>query len=222
MKDSLPLVPGPTGSLYIHSGGVLMRLAADLSSASKITSMREELWLTERDEGTPQFPTCQTVFGVCAGSVYRSLVCTNDTEFVLIRRLRISSDLFQSRSGIRAAAPTLWPDIAECRAYRTASHTALLPSYYHEADRDRWDGNVLWLFEDWLWEDCAERKPEDLRVSKHGTWMSFDNWLSSSEVYRAMMLHSAEGYSADYVAKCRSSLRASYEEDCKPGVPWRK
>ncbi|CAE7215255.1 Ckb, partial [Symbiodinium sp. KB8] len=52
MKDSFPLLPGPGGAIYVHSGGALLLLAADLTSARKITSMREELWLTEDDEGS--------------------------------------------------------------------------------------------------------------------------------------------------------------------------
>ena len=177
MKDSCPLVPGPTGTVYIHSGGVLLRLADDLASASKITSMREELWLTDDDEGTPIFPTCQSVFGVCEGNVYRSLVRTDDSEQVLIRRLQISSELMQTRSCIRASAPRLWPNLTERREYVHPQDPGVAPTYYHEAQRDKWDGNTVWLADDWLWEDCPQSKPQDLRVSESGSWITFARWL---------------------------------------------
>jgi len=39
LMDSKPLVPGPTGKIYIHSGGALMMLTSDLSEAKTISSM---------------------------------------------------------------------------------------------------------------------------------------------------------------------------------------
>ena len=40
LMDSRPLIPGPKGKVYIHSGGALMLLAEDFSSARTISSMR--------------------------------------------------------------------------------------------------------------------------------------------------------------------------------------
>ncbi|CAE7642516.1 unnamed protein product [Symbiodinium necroappetens] len=211
MKDSFPLLPGPGGAIYVHSGGALLLLAADLTSARKITSMREELWLTEDDEGTPIFPTCQNVFGVHSGSVYRSLVRTNDTEEVLIRRLQISAELRRPRSDIRATAPKLWPSITEQRIYHAelAFGPQIAPTYYHDSHRDKWDGNVMWLSDDWLWEDCPHKKPQDLRVSVFGMWTTFASWRATSSQYSC-------GESND------SQLRISYEDACKPVLPWKK
>merc|ERR1712060_874791 len=110
------------GALFVYSGDVLMSLAADLSSAFKVSSMREELWLTEEDEGTPEFPVTCNVIGVHKGKVYRSLVRTDYREEVLIRRLAVSNELRQARSKIRIAAPSLWPNLTEKRTYDEAEH----------------------------------------------------------------------------------------------------
>ena len=211
MKDSFPLVPGPGGAIYIHSGGALFLLAADLTSASKITSMREELWLTEDDEGTPIFPTCQNVFGVHSGSVYRSLVRTNDTEEVLIRRLQVSAELRRPRSGIRATAPKLWPNITEQRVYPAELDPGpqIAPTYYHDSHRDKWDGNIMWLSDDWLWEDCPLEKPQDLRVSVFGAWTTFARWRATSSQHVHGELNDIQ-------------LRISYVHECKPVLPWNK
>ena len=139
--------------------------------------------MTDDDEGTPYFPTCQSVFGMCAGSVYRSLVRTDDTEDVLIRRLHISSDLRQPRSRIRATARKLWPDITEQGTYAEEldpGYAAIAPASYQEVRRDMWDGNSLWLADDWLWEHCPEKMPDDLRVSRTGAWTTFGEWLRKS------------------------------------------
>ena len=40
LMDSRPLIPGPKGKVYIHSGGALLLLAEDFSSARTISSMR--------------------------------------------------------------------------------------------------------------------------------------------------------------------------------------
>ena len=63
VNDSRPLLPGPdVDVIYVHSGGVLMELGHE--AAKKVTSLREELWMTEKDEGTPEFPLAYGVLGV--------------------------------------------------------------------------------------------------------------------------------------------------------------
>ena len=72
---SRPLVAGPSGAVFVHSGGVLMRLSGDLSSAIKVTSMREELWMLDDDDGPEEypFPEPHNVLGVYKDMMYRSL-----------------------------------------------------------------------------------------------------------------------------------------------------
>jgi len=157
-KDSCPLVPGPEGAIFVYSGGSLMVLASDLSSARKVTSMREELWMTEDDEGTPQFPVVCNVFGVHQGKVYRRLCRTDFREAVLIRRLAVSDQLRAGRSHLRLAAPRIWPNLTEARVYDIdekgpdyfGACGAARPRFCHEEDRDKWDGNSRWLQDEWL------------------------------------------------------------------------
>ena len=47
---------------HLCAGCVRMSLSAD--SVKKVTSMREELWMTDNDEGTPQYPCIGDVIGV--------------------------------------------------------------------------------------------------------------------------------------------------------------
>ena len=112
---SRPLIAGPHGAVFVHSGGVLMRLSDCLSAACKVSSMREELWMVEDDEGTPHFPDSCRVFGVHDNKVYRSLLRTDFRGELLVRRLQISADLRKGRSEIRTAAPALWPGITETK-----------------------------------------------------------------------------------------------------------
>jgi len=112
------------------------------------------------------------VFGVHDGKVYRSLGRTDYSEEVVIRRLQVSDRLRKSRSDIRTVAPSLWPNLTErqCRdadeygADAFGASTTLLPTHYHEEDRDRWDGSRRWLREKWLWQDCPN-KPEGVQVN---------------------------------------------------------
>lgn len=134
----------------MYSGGVLMQLASDLASATKVTSMREELWLTDRDDpgipgDTPEYPVVGGVFGVHGSKVYRSLVhCTSDHN-VRIRRLEASAMLRQPRSQIRKVAPQLWPKAEQMQKDER-------PLHYEEKDRDIYDGNIRWIWDEWLWE----------------------------------------------------------------------
>ena len=52
-----------------------MRLSGDLSSAIKVTSMREELWMLDDDDGPDEYPypELHNVFGVHKDTIYRSL-----------------------------------------------------------------------------------------------------------------------------------------------------
>lgn len=157
-KESCPLVPGPSGTVFVHSGGALVSLASDLSSGSTVASMRQELWLTDLDEGTPEFPKSLNVIGVHNGKIYKSLHRTDYTEEVLIRRLQVSAELRQRRSQIRAQAPLLWPDLDENRYERGINpDSAVPPSFHHEEDMDKWDGDCRWLKDEWLWQGPAER-----------------------------------------------------------------
>ena len=99
----------------MHSGGVLMRLSGDLSSAIKVTSMREELWMLDDDDGPDEYPypELHNVFGVHKDTIYRSLRQTDYRGWLIVRRLQLSSDLRQGRSRIRNTAPALWPSINE-------------------------------------------------------------------------------------------------------------
>eukprot|EP00928_Gymnodinium_smaydae_P041421 TRINITY_DN28032_c0_g1_i1.p1 TRINITY_DN28032_c0_g1~~TRINITY_DN28032_c0_g1_i1.p1 ORF type:complete len:508 (-),score=70.23 TRINITY_DN28032_c0_g1_i1:115-1638(-) len=108
--EARPLVPGEGGIVHVCSGDVLMSLAPDLSSATKVISMQEELWMTERDEGTPEFPQAGGVFGVHKSKVYRTLQRTNFTADIVVRRLEANSCLLGTRLEIRRVAPSLWPD----------------------------------------------------------------------------------------------------------------
>jgi len=156
--DSCPLLPGPQGTIFVYSGGVLMSLASDLSSAHKVTSMREELWMMEDDEGTPTFPAVGNAFGVHQGKVYRRLCRTDYTEEVLIRRLEISDQLRQGRSSLRRTATRIWPNITENGRWDIGEKgpdyygvdTPARPRLCHEEDRDKWDGNSRWLHDEWL------------------------------------------------------------------------
>ena len=154
---SLPLLPGSSGGIFVYSGGVLMEMGSDLASATKVTSVREELWLTDRDEGTPEYPVVGGVFGVHGNKVYRSLVhCTSDHN-VHIRRLEASAMLRQPRSQIRKVAPQLWPKIDE---QDWPTHKDQRPLHYEEKDRDIYDGNTHWIWDEWLWEDIASSTGE--------------------------------------------------------------
>ena len=112
---SRPLIAGPSGAVFVHSGGVLMRLSGDLSSAIKVTSMREELWMLDDDDGPDEYPypELHNVFGVHKDTIYRSLRQTDYRGWLIVRRLQLSSDLRQGRSRIRNTAPALWPSINE-------------------------------------------------------------------------------------------------------------
>ena len=130
---SRPLIPSPHGAVFVHTGGVLMRLSEDLSSATKVSSMRQELWLLDNDEGTPEYPTSCNVFGVHDEKVYKALVRTDYRGERLVRRLQISADLRQSRSQIRKAAQ-LWPSINEERLLAQREYgRSLVPEHHHEA-----------------------------------------------------------------------------------------
>ncbi|CAE7395589.1 Rad54b [Symbiodinium natans] len=179
---SRPLIAGPSGAVFVHSGGVLMRLAANLSSAIKATSMREELWMLDDDEGTPEYPCPYNVVGVHNDKMYRPLRQTDYREGLLVRRLQLSPDLRQGRSRIRDTAPALWPSINENRVRDAAfvdnpdlylCARALRPARYYEEDRDRWDGNPRWLGDGWLWQNTEI--PEDVRI-RRGRLIDFAEW----------------------------------------------
>jgi len=150
---SCPLVPGPANTPYIHSGGVLMRLSPSLDVVHKDASVREELWLTDDDEGTPEFPDVAPIVGVHQDKMYRLVTRTDYREEVLLRRLTATGALRQSRSQIRRVAPELWPHIrADTRKSeeweeRRSESPAVLADWYHEHDRDEWDGNGRSLIE---------------------------------------------------------------------------
>ena len=179
---SRPLIAGPSGAVFVHSGGVLMRLAANLSSAIKATSMREELWMLDDDEGTPEYPYPYTVCGVHNDKMYRALRQTDYRGGLLVRRLQLSPDLRQGRSRIRDTAPALWPSINENRvrdaafvdAQNCMCQRALRPVRYYEEDRDKWDGNPRWLGDGWLWRKTEI--PEDVRVTSLGRLTAFAQW----------------------------------------------
>lgn len=174
-KDSSPLIMGPAGSIFVYSGGVLMKISDDLSSAKKVMSVREELWLTERDEGTPQFPEVCSVIGVHDGYLYRVLIRTDWREEVILRRLKCEDSLRQPRSVLRERAPMMWPAITDGRILVDdtfgygLSHPNVKPHYYDEKSRDTWDGNCRWLGEPWLWDECG-RPPnaKDLHMDGNG------------------------------------------------------
>lgn len=178
LMDSRPLIPGPKGKVYVHTGGALMLLAEDLSSARTISSMREELWLVDNDEGTPEYPISFHVFGVgLDGKVYRSLRRTDYTGLVLLRRLQISNDLRQARSKIRDLAPSLWPKINDDRVGEQWARrrnevdpekALIFPDHYTETDRDKWDGKKTWLTDPWIWQDIeTSSRPAKLRMHGH-------------------------------------------------------
>eukprot|EP00435_Cladocopium_sp_Y103_P071427 s819_g37.t1 len=130
-KDSSPLIMGPSGSIFVYSGGVLMKISDDLSSAKKVMSVREELWLTEGDEGTPQFPEVCSVIGVHDGYLYRVLIRTDYREEVILRRLKCEDSLRRPRSLLRENAPVIWPGITDGRILvdprRDAGDTGVYP-----------------------------------------------------------------------------------------------
>ncbi|CAE7900039.1 Rad54b [Symbiodinium microadriaticum] len=180
---SRPLVAGPSGAVFVHSGGVLMRLSGDLSSAIKVTSMREELWMLDDDDGPEEypFPEPHNVLGVYKDMMYRSLRQIDYRGWLILRRLQVSPDLRQGRSRIRNAAPALWPSITENRIADAAfapqnmySEQALRPVRYYEEDRDKWDGNPQWLGDGWLWQKTEI--PEDVRVTPLGRLIDFARW----------------------------------------------
>ncbi|CAE7552819.1 dnaK [Symbiodinium sp. CCMP2592] len=179
---SRPLIAGPSGAVFVHSGGALMRLAANLSSAIKATSMREELWMLDDDEGTPEYPYPYNVCGVHNDKMYRALRQTDYRGGLLVRRLQLSPDLRQGRSRIRDTAPALWPSITENRVMDAAfvdaqnhmCQRALRPVRYYEEDRDKWDGNPRWLGDGWLWRKTEI--PEDVRVTSLGRLTDFAQW----------------------------------------------
>ncbi|CAJ1338693.1 unnamed protein product [Effrenium voratum] len=113
VRDSHPLITGPNGAVFVYSGGVLISLSAD--SVKKVTSMREELWMTDNDEGTPQYPCIGDVIGVHDNYVYRCLVRTDYREEVILRRLRCEDFLRRPRSELRARAPSIWPSLMQNR-----------------------------------------------------------------------------------------------------------
>ncbi|CAE7019477.1 Rad54b [Symbiodinium sp. CCMP2456] len=181
---SRPLIAGPSGTVFVHSGGVLMRLSDNLSSARKVTSMREELWMLDTDEGTPFFPDAYDVAGVHDDKVYRALRQNDFRGRLLVRRLQVTPDLRQDRGRIRETAPALWPSINENRvndaafvddAERYICQRALRPVRYYEEDRERWDGNPRWLSDGWLW--CNTEIPKDVRVNSDGRLVDFTSWV---------------------------------------------
>ena len=71
VNESRPLLPGPHQRIFVHSGGVLMELLD--KGARKVTAMREELWLMEKDEGTPEYPLAYGALGVHDNKASESL-----------------------------------------------------------------------------------------------------------------------------------------------------
>ncbi|CAK9032068.1 Uncharacterized protein SCF082_LOCUS19908 [Durusdinium trenchii] len=170
-KDSSPLIVGGAGRIFVYSGGVLMKLAEDLSVAEKVTSVREELWMIDGDEGTPQFPDVCAVVGIHDGYLYRILCRTDYREEVILRRLKCQDTLRQGRSAVRRRAPMIWPMLTQDKVLVAAHEVNVRPTYYNEESRDVWDGNNRWLRETWLWDaDPRGRPPEakELRMDSMG------------------------------------------------------
>ncbi|CAE7252971.1 unnamed protein product, partial [Symbiodinium microadriaticum] len=222
---SRPLIAGPSGAVFVHSGGVLMRLAANLSSAIKATSMREELWLLESDEGTPQYPYPYNVCGVHRDRMYRALRQTDYRGGLLVRRLQLSPDLRQGRSRIRDTAPALWPPLNENRVTdaafvdeeRRMCQRALRPVRYYEEDRDKWDGNPRWLGDGWLWRKAEI--PEDVRVTSRGRLVDFAQWRQRKQWEEAEELGfgGKGGYQEDPAEDPAKELRYKnlFESECR-------
>lgn len=167
VDDSHPLITGQDGAVFVYSGGVLMKLSCDLTTATKVASMRQELWLTESDEGTPEFPDIHGVYGVYADKIYRGLTQNFGEGGWLIRRLQISTICFAPRQAIRRTAPKLWPNLTEHKVFDIndpdpdapkpicgGKKKSVRPLKYNEEDRDRWDGDCRWMWDDYLWEGC--------------------------------------------------------------------
>lgn len=172
-KDSSPLITGAEG-IFIYSGGVLMKLAEDFS-VRKVMSVREELWMTDGDEGTPAFPEMCNVVGFHDNYLYRVLVRTDDREEVILRRLKCKDSLRQPRSVLRDSAVGIWPALTHERMSiehaEQSNQVNVKPGYYDEKSRDTWDGNLRWLREPWLWDECgrpAEQLARGLRMHPSG------------------------------------------------------
>mmetsp|Transcript_87734 Transcript_87734/g.174130 ORF Transcript_87734/g.174130 Transcript_87734/m.174130 type:complete len:719 (+) Transcript_87734:32-2188(+) len=180
--DSQPLITGQDGTVFVYSGGVLMKLASDLTSANKVASMRHELWLTEGDEGTPEFPTIHGAYGVYEGKIYRSILQSFGGGGWLIRRLQASALLRAPRQTIRRTAPKLWPNITEHKVFDRndpdpeaakpicgGREVSERPVKYNEEDRDRWDGDCRWIWDPYLWEGAEQpAKSEGKRGTDKG------------------------------------------------------
>lgn len=175
MHDSHPLIAGQDGTVFVYSGGVLMKLTSDLTSASKVASMRQELWLTEGDEGTPQFPDILGVYGVYQGRIYRGLSQNFGGGGWLIRRLEVTAMLRAPRKEIRRLAPKLWPNLTEHKVFDIndpdpdapkpicgGNQKSVRPLQYNEDDRDKWDGDCRWIWDAYLWEGLEMPSPEEL------------------------------------------------------------
>jgi len=161
--DSHPLVQGQDGSIFVYSGGVLMKFASDLSSATKFSSMRQELWITDGDEGTPEFPDVYRVLGVHEDKIYRLLKAVFGGGGWLVRRLQTSALLRRPRREIRRVAPELWPNITEHKTFDLndsdpdapkpccgGHEPSQRPARYNKEDMDRWDGDPRWIHDDFL------------------------------------------------------------------------
>ena len=65
---------------------ILMQLDEHLTLAKTVSSMRQELWLTEADEGDPEYPTVGRVFGTgmlvapLEGEIGKSRKMTNHSK----------------------------------------------------------------------------------------------------------------------------------------------
>ncbi|CAK8995260.1 Uncharacterized protein SCF082_LOCUS4271 [Durusdinium trenchii] len=225
VAETSPLLPGPNGEVYVHSGGALMLLHGDLSAARKVSSMREELWMTEQDEGTPEFPISFHCLGVHEGKAYRTLLRSDWTCEVLLRRLQVSSVLRAPRSQIRAQAPQLWPKITERRIFAaddapvaccmTSSHW-LAPDHYNEADRDDWDGKCSWLPDAHLWSKVPKaQRPQELRAC-HGALRTFEEFMRDFKYDDHYSCRSEIERAIEELIERRASLPEEITHECHP------
>eukprot|EP00913_Durusdinium_trenchii_P002436 g2251.t1 len=197
-------------------------------------------YLWEQDEGTPEFPISFHCLGVHEGKAYRTLLRSDWTCEVLLRRLQVSSVLRAPRSQIRAQAPQLWPKITERRIFAaddapvaccmTSSHW-LAPDHYNEADRDDWDGKCSWLPDAHLWSKVPKaQRPQELRAC-HGALRTFeefmrdfkydDHYSCRSEIERAIeelieRSEAAESSGPQMAPARRASLPEEITHECHP------
>lgn len=143
-----PLLTGPGGSLFLMSGGALRSLSTNRWTVAPAGSIREELWLTEEDWGTPELGDPASICGIHGSYLYR-IVHRSMCRPSVLRRLRIDLALAQGRRDVREIAPNIWPDsLHENNCHKLACIKAKgnfaveVAQWCSDSAPDAWDGGL--------------------------------------------------------------------------------